>query len=121
MKNFRLNHNKILLSLILFLSGISSFGQSNNSSLHTTHEERSSLQAQLITNELGLSEPQKQQLYSILLERSKKMMESREAKKEDEVNKAEKEYQIKFMNILNEDQLKKYKELEREKERNPPH
>lgn len=113
--------NTLVLLIGFLLSGLSSLAQQINIVAGTTHEERAEQQALLISRELNLSESQKQQIYLLILDRSIKMMENREAKNEEGVRKAEKEYQSKFLTILNADQMKKHKEIEDEKIRNPPH
>ncbi len=121
MKSYFSYLNKLLLLISFLLSGLSSLAQQVDIEAGTTHEERAKQQALLISKELNLSESQKQQTYLLILDRSIKMMENREAKNEEGVRKAEKEYQSKFLSILNNDQMKKYKEIEDEKLRNPPH
>lgn len=107
--------------ICFLLSGGASFAQLANKSDGTTHEERAEEQALQLSNELNLSEAQKQQVYLLLLDRSIKMMANRDARNEEGVLKAEKDYQIKFLDVLNVDQITKHKEIEDEKRQNPAH
>ena len=113
-------YRKELFFLIsLLLTGFSSLAQHAN--FETTHEERATRQTEQISKELDLTETQKKQLFTIVLNRSIQTMESRDAGQMEGISKAQDEYQEKLYNILTADQIRRYKEIEAERHLPPPH
>jgi hypothetical protein len=74
---------KLLVILALFIVGTVSFAQRGGGGNNATPEMRAEQQTKMMTEQLGLSDVQQKQIYTLNLDRAQKIQELREAQNRD--------------------------------------
>lgn len=114
---------KLLVVLALFMVGTVSFAQrggGGGGGNNATPEVRAEQQTKLMTEQLGLSDAQQKQIYTLNLDRAKKMQELREAQNREGMKSLNDDFKKSLLTILTPEQAKKQEELNAETQKNAP-